>query len=84
MKINPGLIYFVLEVLLIFVVETPRVFPAKDDVRCAGDLGLFLWMGLALGGAELFGVACTGIWEGRPTSGLTLLLRTLAANAKGC
>ena len=84
MKINPGLNYFVLEVLLIFVVETPRVFPANDAVRCAGDLGLFLWVGLALGGAEPFGVACTGIWEGRPTSGLTLFLRTLAANTKGC
>lgn len=76
--------YFVLEVLLSFVVETARVFPAKDAARFAGDLGLFLWLGLALGGAELFGVACTGIWVGRPTSGLTLLLWTLAANGEGC
>lgn len=54
MKISPGLNYFVLEMLLSFVVEAAGLFPAKDAARCAGDLGLFLWLGLALGGAELF------------------------------
>ena len=72
---TPSLGYFnVLELLLSLVVDTASVFPAKDPALCAGDLGLFLWLGLVFGTTELFAGGCVDVWSGRPTSGLILLL----------